>query len=90
MWQGIQFLARNGAEKLHFGRTEQENEGLRRFKLSWNPREETIDYIRVDPSGRQCLAPARPHDSRLHKKVFGKLPLMFNRLAGSMIYPHLD
>src|SRR4029077_10536505 len=32
MWQGIQFLARNGAEKLHFGRTEQENEGLRRFK----------------------------------------------------------
>ena len=90
MWQGIQFLARNGAEKLHFGRTEQENEGLRRFKLSWNTQEETIDYFRFDPSGRQCLAPARSHDSGLHKKVFGRLPLMFNRLAGSMIYPHLD
>src|SRR6266542_3417182 len=90
MWQGIQFLAHNGAEKLHFGRTEQENEGLRRFKLSWNTQEETIDYFRVDPSGRQCLAPARSHDSGLHKKVFGRLPLMFNRLAGSMIYPHLD
>jgi hypothetical protein len=90
MWQGIQFLARNGAEKLHFGRTEQENEGLRRFKLSWNAQEETIDYFRVDPSGRQCLAPAQPHESGLHKKVFGRLPLMFNRLAGSIIYPHLD
>ncbi len=90
MWQGIQFLAHNGAGKLHFGRTEQENEGLRRFKLSWNTQEETIDYFRVDPSGRQCLAPARSHDSGLHKKVFGRLPLMFNRLAGSMIYPHLD
>jgi len=90
MWQGIQFLAGNGAEKLHFGRTEQENEGLRRFKLSWNTQEETIDYFRVDPSGRQCLAPVRSHDSGLHKKVFGRLPLMFNRLAGSMIYPHLD
>jgi hypothetical protein len=90
MWQGIQFLARNGAEKLHFGRTEQENEGLRRFKLSWNTQEETIDYFRVDPSGGQCLAPVRSHDSGLHKKVFGRLPLMFNRLAGSMIYPHLD
>ena len=90
MWQGIQFLARNGAEKLHFGRTEQENEGLRRFKLSWNTQEETIDYFRVDPSGRQCLAPARSHDFGLHKKVFGRLPLIFNRLAGSMIYPHLD
>jgi len=90
MWQGIQFLARNGAEKLHFGRTEQENEGLRRFKLSWNTQEETIDYFRVDPSGRQCLASVRSHDSGLHKKVFGRLPLIFNRLAGSMIYPHLD
>jgi hypothetical protein len=89
MWQGIQFLARNGAEKLHFGRTEQGNEGLRRFKLSWNAQEETIDYFRVDPSGSQCLTPAR-NDSGFHKKVFGRLPLMFNRLAGSMIYPHLD
>ena len=90
MWQGIQFLVRDGAEKLHFGRTEQENEGLRRFKLSWNTQEETIDYFRVDPSGRQCLARARSHDSGLHKKIFGRLPLIFNRLAGSMIYPHLD
>jgi hypothetical protein len=69
---------------------EQENEGLRRFKLSWNTQEETIDYFRIDPSGRQCLAPARSHDSGLHKKVFERLPLIFNRLAGSMIYPHLD
>src|SRR5205823_2726481 len=28
MWQAIQFLARTGAEKLHFGRTECENDGL--------------------------------------------------------------
>lgn len=90
MWHGIQFLARNGAEKLHFGRTEKENEGLRRFKLSWNTQEKAINYLRFNPSGRQCFAPARSHDSGLHKKVFGRLPLIFNRLAGSMIYPHLD
>ncbi len=88
MWRGIQFLARNGAEKLYFGRTACENDGLRRFKLSWHTEEETIDYFRVDPSGRQCLN-AR-HDSGFHKRVFGRLPLVFNRLAGSMIYPHLD
>jgi hypothetical protein len=89
MWQGIQFLARNGVEKLHFGRTECENDGLRRFKLSWHTEEETIDYFRVDRSGRQCLIPAH-HDSGFHKRVFGRLPLVFNRLAGSIIYPHLD
>jgi hypothetical protein len=89
MWQGIQFLVRAGVEKLHFGRTEFENDGLRRFKLSWDTQEETIDYFRVDPSGRQCLTPAR-HNSVFHKKIFGSLPLVFNRLAGSIIYPHLD
>jgi len=89
MWHGIQALAYAGAEKLHFGRTDCENDGLRRFKLSWDTEEETLDYFRVDPSGRECLAPARP-DSGFHKKIFGRLPLAFNRLAGSMIYPHLD
>jgi lipid II:glycine glycyltransferase (peptidoglycan interpeptide bridge formation enzyme) len=87
MWQGIQFLARNGAEKLHFGRTEQENEGLRRFKLSWGTEEEALNYFRVDPSGRKYAA---RHDSAFHKRIFCRLPLAFNRLAGSMIYPHLD
>jgi hypothetical protein len=89
MWQGIQFLARTGAEQLHFGRTECKNDGLRRFKLSWGAEEETIDYVRVDPSGRKCFVPA-PSDSGFHKRIFGRLPLALNRLAGSMIYPHLD
>ena len=89
MWHGIQFLARNGAEKLHFGRTDCENDGLRRFKLSWGTKEETIDYFRVDPSARECLVSA-PSDSGFHKKIFARLPLAVNRLAGAMIYPHLD
>jgi Acetyltransferase (GNAT) domain len=89
MWQGIQFLARNGAEKLHFGRTECQNDGLRRFKLSWRTEEEIIDYFRLDPSGRECLV-ATPSDSGFHKRIFARLPLAVNRLAGSMIYPHLD
>jgi hypothetical protein len=89
MWRGIQFLVCQGARKLHFGRTDCENGGLRRFKLSWDTEEETIDYFRVDPSGQQLPASGRT-DSGFHKRIFGALPLMFNRLAGSMIYPHLD
>jgi hypothetical protein len=89
MWQGIQLLARTGVEKLHFGRTDSENDGLRRFKLSWDTHEEIIDYFRVDPSGRQCLPPPR-RDSAFHKNIFGRMPLVFNRLAGSILYPHLD
>jgi Acetyltransferase (GNAT) domain len=87
MWQGIQFLARQGAERLHFGRTDCENDGLRRFKLSWGTQEEALNYFRVDRSGREHAA---RHDSAFHKRIFSRLPLAFNRLAGSMIYPHLD
>jgi hypothetical protein len=87
MWHGIQVLAHAGAEKLHFGRTDCENDGLRRFKLSWGTQEEALNYFRVDPSGREYAA---RHDSAFHKRIFCRLPLAFNRLAGSMIYPHLD
>jgi hypothetical protein len=90
MWEGIKGLCKKGVRTLHFGRTSFDNDGLRRFKLGWDTKEETIDYFRLDPSGRQCLPPAQSQDSGLHKKVFGRLPLTFNRLAGSMIYPHLD
>lgn len=89
IWHGIRFLARIGVERIHFGRTECENGGLRRFKLSWDTQEQLINYYRVAPSGRQCLTPAR-RDSPLYKKIFGSLPLVFNRVAGSIIYPHLD
>ena len=89
MWHGIQFLLRSGVEKLRFGRTERENEGLRRFKLSWGTQEEVIDYCRIDPLGQQRLMLAS-HNFGFHKRVFGRLPRMFNQLAGSIIYPHLD
>src|SRR5512132_1974083 len=89
MWRGIQFLVDQGIDTLHFGRTDCENNGLRRFKLSWDTEEGTIDYFRVDPSGQQLPATAQT-DSGFHKRIFGTLPLMFNRWAGSLIYPHLD
>ena len=89
MWKGIKRLVESDLTTLHLGRTSLENEGLRRFKLSWGTEEETIEYFRVDPSGRKCLTLAH-HDSGFHNTVFRRLPLLLNRLAGSIIYPHLD
>jgi hypothetical protein len=89
MWRGIQRLVDDGAKKLHFGRTDCEDNGLRRFKLSWDTEEQAIEYFRVDPSGQQLSASVRA-DSGFRKKIFGALPLMFNRLAGSLVYPQLD
>ena len=89
MCEGIKYLADGGAETLHFGRTDKENKGLRRFKLSWGATEETLDYARFD-TANASWKPWRDHRSTLHKRIFRVLPASLNRLAGAIIYPHLD
>jgi len=89
MSEGIKNLAGAGAEILHFGRTEKQNEGLRRFKLSWGATEEEIRYARFE-MGSGSWKPGHPAGSGLYKHVFRALPTSLNRLAGAMIYPHLD
>jgi hypothetical protein len=89
MSEGVKNLADAGAEILHFGRTEKQNEGLRRFKLSWGATEEEIRYARFEMRSG-CWKDAHPTSSGLHKHVFRALPASLNRWAGAMIYPHLD
>ena len=89
MWKGIEFLAREGVEQLHFGRTSLGNEGLRRFKLAWGTREETLEYFKFDTAANAWVT-ARDRAAGFHNRLFGSLPLALNRVIGSMIYPHLD
>ena len=89
MFEGIKYLAEGGAETLHFGRTDKENEGLRRFKLSWGATEEEIDYARFDTASGSWKH-SRDSRSTLHQRIFRALPASLNRLAGAIIYPHLD
>jgi hypothetical protein len=91
MWQGIQYLASNGCETLHFGRTSPQNDGLRRFKLGWGAVEQTIPYFKFDASARASESECECDKAvGLHNALFRRLPLPMNRLAGAMIYPHLD
>jgi Acetyltransferase (GNAT) domain len=89
MFEGIRYLADGGAEALHFGRTDKENDGLRRFKLSWGATEEEISYARFDMASGSWKH-SRDRRSTLHQHIFRTLPASLNRLAGAMIYPHLD
>ena len=89
MWEGIRFLVQNGAETLHFGRTSLQNDGLRRFKLGWGIEEETISYHKFDAAARACVR-RRDTASGFQGAIFSRLPSSMNRLAGALIYPHLD
>jgi len=89
MFEGIKYLAEEGAETLHFGRTDKENEGLRRFKLSWGATEEEIRYACFEMASGSWKR-SRESRSIFHKRIFRALPASLNRLAGAIIYPHLD
>lgn len=89
MWEGIKLLAELGFDTLHLGRTSIANKGLERFKLGWGANEEPIRYFKFDPVTRDLIT-GRDNSSGLHTQVFRKLPAALNRLAGAIIYPHLD
>lgn len=89
MWEGIKALANDGCETLDFGRTSLGNRGLRQFKLGWGTLEKKISYFKFDTSTRAWVL-GRDRASGFHTAVFSRLPLALNRLAGELIYPHLD
>lgn len=89
MWEGIRHLAKQGAERLHFGRTSLRDEGLRRFKLAWGAQEEKIEYFKFDTAAKTWVTGVE-NAPRIYQAVFRRMPLALNRLAGRMIYPHLD
>ncbi len=50
MWEAISRYANQGYDSFCFGRTDVDNQGLRRFKLGFGPDEYFLDYRRFDVS----------------------------------------
>jgi len=88
MWEGIKELKRRGARHLHFGRTSCSNDGLRRYKRSWGANEEPVYYARFDTTSRSWSR-VKPDVTASHEHLFRRMPLVVNRLAGTLLYPHL-
>ena len=89
MWEGIKTLAQRGFESLDFGRTSLANEGLRRFKLAWGVEEKIVEYSKFD-CAQQAWVTARDKASGFHNTIFRAMPASLSRLAGTLLYPHLD
>ena len=89
MWEAIRTLCEAGMERLSFGRSDAGDEGLRRFKRSWGAEERPLDYHSYDFKGSKWIStPAGRRDVPFN--VFRHLPLSLNKLAGRVLYPHLD
>jgi len=89
LWEAIKCLCQAGMPTLHFGRTALDNESLRRFKQGWGAREERIDYFRVEQNSGSTHRPRRWAQG-FCTALFRRMPLIVNRWAGTVLYPHLD
>jgi CelD/BcsL family acetyltransferase involved in cellulose biosynthesis len=80
----IRRACRDGVRTLDFGRTEIENDGLRRFKRSWGAREAPLAYTRLGGAG-STAGGAR---ERLMSATIRRSPALVGRLAGETLYRH--
>lgn len=89
MWEAIKWHAAHGFTSLHFGRTSLANEGLRRFKLGFGPREERLECFRYDLRKGQFVTTPDRAEGGLNA-VFRRLPAPLLRALGAVVYPHLS
>ena len=89
MWTAMQCLVENGSCSLHLGRTSTDNLGLGRFKNSWTCMKSSLSYYRYHVA-KMTWMPEGDHRVESHPFLFGRLPIALNRIAGRIIYPHLD
>lgn len=87
MWSAIHRLAANGLHVLSLGRTSTRNEGLRQFKRGWGTTEYEVWYLKFDYRKNQFV---RGEDEAYgwHNALFRRLPPLFSRWAGALLYRH--
>ena len=88
MWEAITLFASEGYYELHFGRTDQEDEGLRRFKKSWGASETPLAYYRYDLDRNRFISGIEPR-GRSSRKLLSKMPVPFLRVTGGILYRHI-
>lgn len=87
MWSAIKHCINEGYKDFCFGRTEPDNEGLRRFKLGWGTVEEVNNTYKYDLRVNSFI-PIQTKTTGYHTKIFAKTPLPLLKLFGRMFYKH--
>jgi lipid II:glycine glycyltransferase (peptidoglycan interpeptide bridge formation enzyme) len=88
MWEAMRWCSAHGLASLDFGRTSIGNEGLRRFKLQFGAREETIHYYRFDYRTNSFVA-SKDQAEGWFNRFFRVMPISVLRVMGELLYRHM-
>ena len=88
LWEAIKWYSQSGFKEFCFGRTDQDNEGLRKFKTGWGTTENDIYYYRYDIEEGKF---ADNDSSKMTKysRYLEKLPGSMLRVIGHVLYRHM-
>lgn len=88
MWHAMKHYSEKGLAQMDLGRNSLDNEGLRKYKLSWGSVERTTHYHRYDLKKNTTMQ-MNDEVYGWHNKVFSNLPIPLTRLAGRLLYRHI-
>ena len=86
-WRLVEESKSSGAEKIDFGRTDSNNEGLIAFKDRFGTSRKLLTYYRHTRTGRRGVATLS--DSRAVRQFFSFLPEAISSAAGRVLYRHM-
>jgi CelD/BcsL family acetyltransferase involved in cellulose biosynthesis len=86
LMEGIRWGCEHGCHTLDMGKTEVENEGLRKFKRSWGAEERPLPYTHFGSVKR--VGGGDGPASRLAATVIRRSPPIVGRLVGAALYRH--
>lgn len=87
MWEAMKWYKSHGLKSLNLGKTEEDNQGLLRFKRLWGGQEKMIEYHRYDLINSAFVQRALKMHPFL-KNIFTHMPVPALRLAGRWLYKH--
>jgi len=88
MWEAIKHYTGMGYTSLDFGKTDMNNDGLRRYKLSWGTSERKIKYFRYDLRTDQFITD-QTREEGWYNHIFSRMPLPLLRAVGKLTYRHI-
>jgi hypothetical protein len=89
LWRMIQYLKSQGIETLEMGRTSMGNTGLRRYKVAWGGAERRVRNFKYDLAHDKFVV-GKDKVYGWYNRFFNGCPVGLCRLAGRLLYPHLD
>lgn len=87
MWEAIKYYNDKGFKELNFGRTDKDNEGLRRYKLGWGTKEHLKKYYKYDLKNDVFVKDSSKGFN--YHKILEKCPVSVLKIIGNVAYKHI-